>query len=121
VRFVTVARRIFAPPVLRSLFRSRDFILTGKTGINRPVAVVEFWWIASAAAAKETAEKRDQRYLCGVYRLRSPLLSVLEPLHLVIDALGVGNQTESQTPPGPLSCKSTAVKLNEIEFFYRIR
>jgi len=78
VRFVTVPRRIYAPPVLRSLFGARDFILTWKTGVNRPVAVVEFWRIAGAAAAKETAEERDQRYLYRVHRLRSRLLNVLE-------------------------------------------
>ena len=78
MRFVTVPRRIYAPPVLRSLFGARDFILTWKTGVNRPVAVVEFWRIAGAAAAKETAEERDQRYLYRVHRLRSRLLNVLE-------------------------------------------
>ena len=52
-----------------------------------------FWRIAGAAAAKETAEERDQRYLFRVHRLRSWLLNVLELPHLVIDALEVGNQT----------------------------
>jgi len=98
VRFVTVPRRIFAPPVLRSLFGARDFILTWRTGVNRLVAVVEFWRIAGAAAAKETAEERDQRYLYRVHRLRSRLLNVLELPHLVIDALEVGNQTGRQIP-----------------------
>ena len=64
---------MFAPPGLCSLFGARDFILTGRTGVNRPVAVVEFWRIAGAAAAKETAEERDQRYLYRVHRLRSRL------------------------------------------------
>ena len=90
---VTVPRGIFAPPVLRSLFGARDFILTRRTGVDGPVAVVEFWRIADAAAAKETAEERDQRYLFRVHRLRSWLLNVLELPHLVIDALEVGNQT----------------------------
>jgi len=98
VRFVTVPRRIYAPPVLRSLFGARDFILTWKTGVNRPVAVVEFWRIAGAAAAKETAEERDQRYLYRVHRLRSRLLNVLELPRLVIDALEGGNQTDRQIP-----------------------
>ena len=85
VRLVTVARRIFTPPVLRSLFGARDFILTGRTGVNRPVAVVEFWRIAGAAAAKETAQERDQRYLYRVHRLRSRLLNVLELPHLLYE------------------------------------
>ena len=93
VGFVTVARRIFAPEVLCSLFRSRDFILTGKIGVNRPVAVVEFCGIARAAAAKETAEERDQRYPYRVRRLRRRSLNVLEFPHLLINALGIGNQT----------------------------
>ena len=97
MRFVTVPRRIYAPPVLRSLFGARDFILTWKTGVNRPVAVVEFWRIAGAAAAKETAEERDQRYLYRVHRLRSRL-ERLELPYLVIDALEVGNQTDRQRP-----------------------
>jgi len=83
----------FAPPVPRSLFGAREFILTGRTGVNRPVAVVE-WRRAGAAAAKETAEERDQRYLYRVHRPRRWLLNVLELPHLVIDALGVGNQTD---------------------------
>jgi hypothetical protein len=91
--FVTVARRIFGPEVLRSLFRSRDFILTGKIGVNRPVAVVGFCGIAGAAAAKETTEERDQRYPYRVRPLRQRLLNVLEFPHLLIDALGIGNQT----------------------------
>ena len=71
--------------------------MTWRTGVNRPVAVVEFWRIAGAAAAKETAEERDQRYLYRVHRLRSRL-ERLELPYLVIDALEVGNQTDRQRP-----------------------